>query len=84
MEEASRRYTEAQMAAADLESGSDYLTDRVRSFVITGKLEYLKDFEEEVEVTRRRDLAVEKLEELKAKLLDINKKAFALGRAAAR
>ena len=64
MQAASDRYISAQVAATDMESGSDYLTDRVRSFVITGDIEYLKDFFEEVNVTRRRDLAVENLEEL--------------------
>ena len=64
MQEASSRYISAQLAAADLESGSDYLTDRVRCFVVTGELEYLDDFFEEVNVTRRRDLAVENLAQL--------------------
>ena len=64
MEAASDRYIAAQMAASDMESGSDYLTDRVRCFVVTGELEYLEDFIEEVEVTRRRDRAVESLGEL--------------------
>ena len=64
MEEASDRYIAAQMAATDLESGSDYLTDRVRCFVVTGDIEYLNHFFEEVEVSRRRDKAVENLEEL--------------------
>ena len=64
MERASDRYIAAQMAASDLESGSDYLTDRVRCFVVTGDIEYLKDFFEEINITRRRDLAVENLESL--------------------
>ena len=38
MERASDRYISAQMAASDMESGSDYLTDRVRCFVVTGIL----------------------------------------------
>ena len=45
---------------------SDYLTDRVRCFVVTGDAEYMEDFFEEVEKTRRRDRAVEDLEELLA------------------
>ena len=64
MENASDRYITAQLAASDMESGSDYLTDRVRCFVVTGEIEYLNDFIEEVEVTRRRDRAVENLETL--------------------
>ena len=66
MQAASDRYISAQVAATDMEFGSDYLTDRVRCFVITGELEYLKDFFEEIHVTRRRDLAVENLETLLA------------------
>ena len=64
MEKACDRYIAAQLAASELESGSDYLTDRVRCFVVTGEVEYLKDFIEEVEVTKRRDKAVEDLETL--------------------
>ena len=64
MEQASDRYISAQLAASDMESGSDYLTDRVRCFVVTGELQYLEDFFEEVETTRRRDRAVENLERL--------------------
>ena len=64
MEAASDRYIAAQIAASDMEAGSDYLTDRVRCFVVTGEMEYLEDFIEEVEVTRRRDKAVESLGEL--------------------
>ena len=64
MEEASDRYIAAQLAASDMESASDYLTDRVRCFVVTGETEYLKDFFEEVEITQRRDKAVENLESL--------------------
>ena len=64
METASDRYIAAQLSASDLETGSDYLTDRVRCFVVTGEVDYLNDFIEEVEVTRRRDKAVENLETL--------------------
>ncbi len=61
MAEASDRYIAAQLATTDMESGSDYLTDRVRCFVVTGDVEYLHDFFEEVDNTRRRDKAVENL-----------------------
>ena len=64
MAAASDRYIAAQFAASDMESGSDYLTDRVRCFVVTGEMQYLKDFIEEVEVTKRRDNAVVNLETL--------------------
>ncbi|MBQ3379013.1 MAG: EAL domain-containing protein [Clostridia bacterium] len=64
MEQASNRYIMAQLAASNMESGSDYLTDRVRCFVVTGEMEYLDDFFEEVEITKRRDLALSDLETL--------------------
>ena len=64
MKMASDRYIEAQMSASDMEIGSDYLTDRVRCFVVTGEIQYLKDFYEEVNETRRRDKAVENLQDL--------------------
>ena len=64
MEQASRRYIVAQLAASNMEDVSDYLTDRVRCFVVTGEASYLQDFFEEVEITRRRDQALNDLEEL--------------------
>jgi len=66
MENASDRYIASQLAASDMESGSDYLTDRVRCFVVTGKIDYLNDFIEEVQITKRRDKAVERLDVLLA------------------
>lgn len=66
MDEASDNYIAAQFAASNVEACSDYLTDRVRCFVVTGEIDYLKDFYEEVNVTRRRDKAVESLENLLA------------------
>lgn len=66
MEKASDRYITAQSAASDMETGSDYLTDRVRCFVVTGDIEYLEDFYEEVKVTKRRDHAVEHLDTMMA------------------
>ncbi len=64
MEKASSSYIAAQNAAADMQTGSDYLTDRVRCFVVTGDIRYLTDFVTEVETTRRRDNAVERLADL--------------------
>lgn len=64
MEEASDKYIAAQTAAANMASGSDYLTDRVRSFVVTGDLQYLDDFFNEINYTKTRDNAVADLERL--------------------
>ena len=64
MERASNRYVMAQLAASNMEAGSDYLTERVRCFVVTGEIEYLNDFFEEIEITKRRDSALLDLETL--------------------
>ena len=64
MLQASERYTAAQLDASELEAASDYLTGCVRAFVMTGDITYLKAFYEEVNVTQRRDKAVESLAEL--------------------
>ena len=64
MEQASERYVSAQLAAMDLQAASDYLTDRMRCFAVTGELRYLNDYFEEVEATKRRDNALSNLEEL--------------------
>ena len=64
MKTASDRYIEAQLSASNMETASDYLTDRVRCFVVTGEIQYLHDFMEEVNDTRRRDRAVENLKKL--------------------
>ena len=52
-------YVQWQHDANDLQIGSDYLTEQVRCFVVTGKREYLDNYFEEANVTRRRDNAVE-------------------------
>ena len=64
MERASERYILAQQSTTNMEMGSDDLTEAVRSFVITGKLEYLEDYFEEATVTRMRDKAVANLQSL--------------------
>ena len=64
IETANERFILAQKAATDLEMGSDYLTENVRSFVMTGDTQYLENYFEELDVTKRRDGAVQSLEEL--------------------
>ncbi len=63
-DEATARNTLAQQSAAALESGSDYLTDRVRTFVVTGDPQAAADFFEEINVTRRRDHALDEMERI--------------------
>ena len=64
MGQASNRYIEAQSVAAALQQGSDVLTNRVRSFVVTGDTEYLQDYFEEIHVTKSRSQAVADLASL--------------------
>ncbi len=64
IDKANERYVSAQISAKDLEISSDYLTGTVRSFVFTANLQYMNDFFTETNVTRRRDKAVENLEQL--------------------
>lgn len=77
-ETANERFILAQQAAADLEMGSDYLTENVRSFVMTGDMQYLENYFEELDVTKRRDGAVQSLEGLHGdnKALDNLRKAL--------
>ncbi|MBR3296795.1 MAG: EAL domain-containing protein [Firmicutes bacterium] len=67
MAHASEQFIIAQQAAADLEAGSDALTEAVRSFVVTGNIEYLQDYFTESDVTKRRDGAVSALEAMMSK-----------------
>ena len=62
LEKATERYIRARKDVSDLRAGSDYLTDRVRTFIVTGDPESAEDFFYEVEVTRRRDQAVDSMQ----------------------
>lgn len=61
MQEATRRFIEARENADNMQNASDYLTDQVRSFVITGNRKNAENFFTEVNVTRRREMALENL-----------------------
>ena len=63
LEEATEEYISCENAAKQLQDGSDYLTEQVRLYAMTGKSEYRDLYFEEADVTRRREVA---LEELKA------------------
>ena len=63
MQSATERYIDKQHRAFDLQISSDYLTEQVRCFTVTGERVYLDNYFEEANVTRRRDLALEALAE---------------------
>ena len=48
--------------AYNLQIASDYLTEKIRSFVTTGEKKYLDEYFNEAKVTKRRDHAIEALE----------------------
>lgn len=60
---ATQNYMDCQNAASALRAGSDYLTNQVRSFIITGDVEHAYLYYNEVNVTRSRDKAVERVRE---------------------
>ena len=63
MRETTGRYIDKQHRAFDLQLSSDYLTEQVRCFAVTGERVYLDNYFEEAKVTRRRDKALEALAE---------------------
>lgn len=56
-------YIYVQEEAENLLVGSDFLTDRVRLYAVTKDLGYVEEYFTEVEETKRRDKALETLEE---------------------
>ena len=54
---------ELRESAFELQVASDYLTEQMRSFALTGNKKYLANYFEEANVTRRRDKALEKIED---------------------
>ena len=63
LNEAMDEYMTAQNDAAEMNLASDYLTDQVRQFVLTGDKKYLDGYFTEANETKRRDRAVESIRE---------------------
>ncbi len=64
MQTATDTYIQSQADAADLQSGSDYLTEQVRYYTVTGDPVYMENYFTEAEVTRRRDNAIASMEQI--------------------
>ena len=62
MRQATERYIVCQRDAADMQEASDYLTDEVRFFAATGEPEHVQNYFTELQITRRREKALEELE----------------------
>ena len=61
LQEATERYFLCEDAANQLQAGSDYLTEQVRLYAMTGERQYMDNYFEEANVTRRRENALELL-----------------------
>ena len=64
MARAGENYIEAQIAASEMQAASDYLTARVRYFVITGDVRYVGEYFEELTVVQSREKSVQTIKEL--------------------
>ena len=59
MKECTEDYIVWEQSAEMLKNGSDYLTEQVRTFTVTGEKEHMDSYFNEANVTRRRDKALE-------------------------
>lgn len=64
LEHATEQYIAASRDCADMQAGSDYLTDRARTFIVTGDITGAEAYFNEMDVTRRRDIAVQSMEDI--------------------
>lgn len=55
------QYILCENAAREIQEGSDYLTEQVRLYVMTGRAEYLDSYVHEINVTKRRETALDEL-----------------------
>lgn len=62
LEAVTNQYIDCEHAEKQLQEGSDYLTEQVRLYAMTGDVEYMKNYFQEANVTKRREKALEKLE----------------------
>lgn len=63
LQSATEQYIACENAAKQLQDGSDYLTEQVRLYAMTGQREYRDLYFEESEITRRRETALESIQE---------------------
>ena len=61
LDEALNEYASAQTEVRELTLASDYLTAQVRGFALSPEMEFVDNYFEEANVTKRRDQAVDKI-----------------------
>ncbi len=64
--EITQQADELRQSAYNMQLASDYLTEQIRCFVITGEKKYLDNYFEEANVTKRREKALETIEKYRA------------------
>ena len=76
---AGEEYIKISKAAMELQDGSDYLTEQVRLFVLFQNFTYMDNYFTEVQKTRRREHAVDKISHSSAdaKVINLLSKALA-------
>ncbi len=63
LRELTQTYDDLKDSASELQAASDYLTEQARIFAMTGKRDYLDNYFREAEVVRRREHALERLQD---------------------
>ena len=63
LQSATNEYIDCEKAARQLQEGSDYLAEQVRLYTVTNQREYMDNYFQEAEVTRRQEQAFAYLEE---------------------
>ena len=61
LHDTTEQYIECERAAKQLQDASDYLTEQVRLYAMSGKQVYVDRYFTEAEVTKRRDIALQTL-----------------------
>ncbi len=61
LHDTTEQYIECERAAKQLQDGSDYLTEQVRLYAMSGKQVYVDRYFTEAQVTKRRDIALQTL-----------------------
>ncbi len=77
-QDATRELYSARQHSFDLQRASDYLTEQIRSFVVTGEKEYLDNYFYEADVTQRREHAMQNLERTQGSSAAVQKLRSAL------
>lgn len=78
LREATNRYILSEKASAQLKEGSDYLTEQVRLYTMTGKSKYMSRYFTEVNTVQRRENAIAELRKHFAGTESLNKLEDAL------